>query len=64
MKNVVRFFKINESVKSDHQKWIISHTHVIQFSITNDYIKVNFDNGDGGLMTEVRQKIILQVYVH
>ena len=58
------FSKINDSVKSSLQKWIISHPHVIQYAITNDYITVKFDDGNGGVKTEIRQEVLLQVSVH
>ena len=57
------FAKINDSVKSSLKKWIISHPHVIKYSIANDYISVKFDYGNGRVNTELRQKVLLQVYV-
>ena len=50
------FTKINDGVKSSLQKWIISHLNVIQSNIENYYIKVKFDDGIGGVKTEVRKK--------
>ena len=38
------FSKINDTFKSELQKWIISHPHVIPYPIANDYITVKFDN--------------------
>ena len=48
------FSKINNSIKSAPQKWIISHSHVIQYPIVNYYIKVDFYYGNGGVETELR----------
>ena len=52
------FAKINDSVKSSLKKWIISHPQVIQYPITNDYIKVK-----RVMKTEICQKVLLQVSV-
>ena len=54
---------MNDCVKSDIQKWIISHLHVIQSTITNDKIKVKLDIGNWGTKTGIHQKIILKVPV-
>ena len=58
------FSKINDSVKSSLQKWIISHPPVIQFTIENYYIKVKVDGENGGAKIELCQKALLQVSVH
>ena len=54
---------INDSVKSYLQTWIISHPHVIKYPIANDYSTVNFNDGNGGTKTELRQKVLIQVSV-
>ena len=36
---------------------------MIQYHIENYYITVKFNDGNGGLKTELRQKVLLQVYV-
>ena len=58
------FKEINYIVKSYLQKWIICHQRVMQSTIFNYYITVKFDDGNGGLKTELSQKVLLQVYVH
>ena len=58
------FSEINDSVNSSLQKWIIFLPHVIQSNIENDYITVNFDDGNGGVKNEIRQNVPLQVYVN
>ena len=45
------------------QKWIISHPHVIQYPISNDYITVQFCDGNGGVKTDIRLEVTLQVSV-
>ena len=55
------FSIINDSVKSDLQKWIISHPYVIKSPIPNYYIKVKFDDGNGVGKTELCHKVLLQV---
>ena len=57
------FLDNNDSVKSAFQKWIIYHPHFIQSPIKNDYIKVKFDDVNGGVNTEFRHKVIIQVYI-
>ena len=58
------FSCINIIIKSDLKKWIISHPHVIQYHIANNYIKMKSNNGNGGLKTELNlQKVLLQVSV-
>ena len=57
------FSKINYSVKYSLQRWIISHPHVIQSHISNDCITVKFDGENGGVNTELLQKVILRVSV-
>ena len=37
---------MNDTVKSEIQKWIIYHSHVIPYTISNDYITVKFDDGN------------------
>ena len=37
------FTKIDNSVKSSLQKWIIYHPRIIKYPIKNDYLKVNLD---------------------
>ena len=53
------FSKIKDIVKYSLQNWIISHRHVIQSHIPKDYIKVNFDDVNGGVKTEIRQKVLI-----
>ena len=53
--------KINNSVKSALQKWIISHPHVIKSTIEYNYITVKLDDGYRPVNTEVRQKVFLQI---
>ena len=36
---------------------------MIQYNIANDYITVKFEYGNIGVNTELRQKLLLQVYV-
>ena len=57
------FSKINDIIKSSLLKWIICHTHLIQSPISNDHSIVNFDDLNGGVNTELHQKVLLQVYV-
>ena len=38
------FSKINNSVNSSLQRWIIYHPRIIQYPIENDYITVKFDD--------------------
>ena len=54
---------MNDSVNYSLQKWIISHPHVIQYPIKNYFIAIKFDDGNGGVKTELRQKVIPQVSV-
>ena len=61
--NFVIFSKINDSVKYSLQKWIIYHSHLIKYPIVNDYIAVKFDDGNGGVKTELRHKLLLRVSV-
>ena len=56
------FTNINDSDKSSLQKWIIYQPNVLQYPIANDCIKVKFDNVNGGVKTELNQKVLLQVY--
>ena len=63
LQNVVRDLKIDDSVKYSLQKWIITHTYVIQYPIANDYTTVNFDSGNGGANNEIHHKVLLQVSV-
>ena len=58
------FSKINDNVKSSLQKWIIYHPHMIQSTIVNYYITVNFYDKNGGVNTELCHKVLLQVSVH
>ena len=37
---------------------------MIQSPIENDYIKVNFYDGNGGANTEIRHKVLLQSSIH
>ena len=64
VKNCKGLSKINDSVKSSLQKWIISHPHVIISTIKNDYITVKFDDGNRVVKTELRHKTLFQVSVH
>ena len=57
------FSKNYDSVKSSLQKWITYHPHVIKSPIVNDYITVKFDDGNLGVKTEIRQKVLLHVSV-
>ena len=57
------FSKINDTVKYELQKGVISYTHVIISPIANDYITINFDYLITGVNTELRQKVFLQMYV-
>ena len=41
----------------------VSHPHIIQYPIENDYIIVKFDYGMRGVKTELHQKVLLQVSV-
>ena len=54
-----RFSKMNDSVKLSLKKWVIYHPRVIQYSIVNYYITVGFDDGNGGVKTELHQKFLL-----
>ena len=56
------FSKINDSVKYLIQKWIISHPHVIQSPIVNNYIAVNVYYEIRGVNTELLHTVIIQVY--
>ena len=60
----IGFSKIDDSVKYALQKWIISHSHVIQSTISNYYIKLKLDYENWGEKTELRQKVHLWLYVH
>ena len=44
-KRLKEFSKINDSVMSSLQNWMISHLHVMQYLIANDYITVKFVDG-------------------
>ena len=55
--------KINDIVKSSLQKCILFHRNVIKDTILNDHIAVNFDDVNGVMKTELRQKATLQVSV-
>ena len=57
------FTNINDGVKSSLQKWILFHPHVIQYPITNDYIKVGLYYGNVGVSTELFQKSLLRVSI-
>ena len=37
---------------------------MIQYTISNDYITFKFGVGNGGVETELRQKVIPQISVH
>ena len=63
-KRCEQFSKINNSVKSSLQKWIISHPRVIQSTISNDYITFKFDDVIIGVNTELRHKVLLQLSVY
>ena len=54
---------MNDIVNSCLQRWIISHPHVIQSPIANYYITVKFDDGNGGVNTELFQKVLIHVSV-
>ena len=56
------FSMINDGNKSSLHKCIISHQHVIQYPTENDYITAKFDDGNGGLKTEISQRVLLQVF--
>ena len=43
---------------------MIYHPHVVQSIITNDYITVHFDDGNGRVKTEIRHKVLLQVSLY
>ena len=58
------FSKINYSVESSLQKWIISHPYIIKYPIANDYIKVNFYDGIRRVTNEPRHKVLLRVSFH
>ena len=58
-----RFSKIDNIVKYDFKKWILSHPYVIQHSFANDYIMVKLYDRNGWAKTELHQKVILQVSV-
>ena len=58
------FTKIDNSVKSSLQKWIIYHTHLIQSPIKNYYVTVKFDDGIRIVKIELHHKVLLQVSVH
>ena len=47
----------------DLQKWILSHSRMIQSPIENDCIKVKFHYGNGGVKTELHLKVLIQVSV-
>ena len=49
------FSRISDGVESSLHKWIISHPHVIKYPIANDYIKVRFDDGNGGVNIDLQQ---------
>ena len=57
------FSKINDSDKSSLQKEIIYRPNVIQSPNENDFIKVVFYHINGGVKTELLQKLLLQVSV-
>ena len=57
------FSKINDSVKSELQEWIITYIHVIQTPIENYYITVKFDVVNIVVNTELFQRVLLQVSV-
>ena len=63
LQKFVRNLKINDTVNSSLLKWIISHTYVIPYPISNDYIRVKFDDLIIGVKTEPHQKVLLQVSV-
>ena len=51
----------NDNIRYYLQKWIISHPHVIKFTISNDYITIKFDNinVNRGVRTELYQNVLL-----
>ena len=55
--------QINDIVKSILQEGIISHPHMNNFPSTNNYIKVEFDDGNWGVKNKLCQKVLLQVYI-
>ena len=42
---------------------MISHPHVIPYPVANYDIKFKFDDGIRVAKTEIRQKVLLQVYI-
>ena len=58
------FLKANDCVKYSLQNRIIYTLHGIELPIAKYYITGNFDDGNGGVNTELSQKVILQLYVH
>ena len=57
------FSKIDDLVKYFLQKLILSHPHLIQYPIANDFIQVDMDDGNGLTNMEVRQKVLFKVPV-
>ena len=57
------FSKINDTVKSELQKWTISHLNVIPSPTENYHITFTFDDGIIGVNTELLQKVIFRVSV-
>ena len=58
------FSKINDSVKSVLQKWIIFSPHLIHCPIANNNIKVKLYDGNRVEKTEIHHKVHIQVSVH
>ena len=62
-KRCEEFSKISDSINYPLQKWMISNSRMIQSTIKNNFITVKFDGENGGVNTELRQKVLLQVSV-
>ena len=58
------FSKINDSVKSVLQKWIIFSPHLIHCTIVNNNIKVKLYDGNRVDKTEIHQRVLVQISVH
>ena len=55
---------MNDCVKSDLNKWIIYHPHVIKYPIANNYIIIKLDDINEVKNTELHNKFILQVFIN
>ena len=49
----IGFSRVNDCVKYELQKILLSHTHVIESPISNDYIELKLYEGNGREKTEI-----------